>query len=77
LANSTKTNIKTLTFSYYLTEHAKTLKNSEAQAKAVLALYLAESSDKALRNYSAAVKQTPFFTAFALKAHKAFILKVN
>jgi hypothetical protein len=38
---------------------------------------LAELSDKALCNYSAAVKQAPSFAAFALRAHKAFILKVD
>jgi hypothetical protein len=38
---------------------------------------LAKLSDKALRNYSAAIKQAPFLTAFALKAHKAFTPKVN
>jgi hypothetical protein len=38
---------------------------------------LAKSSDKASRNYSAAVKQAFFFTAFALKAHKAFTPKVD
>jgi hypothetical protein len=30
-----------------------------------------------LCNYSAAVKQASFFVVFALKAHKAFIFKVN
>jgi hypothetical protein len=53
------------------------LKNLGAQAKAVLALRLAESSDKALCNYSAAVKQASPSAASALKAHKAFIPKVN
>jgi hypothetical protein len=53
------------------------LKNSGAQARAVLALRLAESSDKALRNYSVAVKQALFSAAFALKAYKAFTLKVD
>jgi hypothetical protein len=77
LTDSTKTNTKTLTSSYYLTKHAKTLKNSEAQARAVLVLCLAKSSDKAPRNYSAAVKQAPLSTASALRAHKAFTLKVN
>jgi hypothetical protein len=77
LADSTKTNTRTLIFFYYLTRHAKTLKNLEAQAKAVLALCLAESSDKAPRNYSAAVKQAPFSAVFALRAHKAFTLKVD
>jgi hypothetical protein len=57
LTNNTKTNTKTLIFSYYLTKHAKTLKNLKTQAKAVSASRLAESSDKASRNYSAAVKQ--------------------
>jgi hypothetical protein len=53
------------------------LKNSEAQAKAVLASRLAESSDKALRNYSAAVKRAFSPTAFALRAYKAFTSKVD
>jgi hypothetical protein len=53
------------------------LKNSEARARAILALRLAESSDKALYNYSAAVKQAPFPAAFVLKAHKAFTPKVD
>jgi hypothetical protein len=53
------------------------LKNSGAQAKAVSALRLAESSDKALRNYSAAVKQVLSSAASALRAHKAFTLKVD
>jgi hypothetical protein len=53
------------------------LKNSGAQARAVSALRLAESSDKAPRNYSAAVKQAPPPTAFALRAHKAFTSKVD
>jgi hypothetical protein len=30
-----------------------------------------------LRNYSAAVKQAPFSAASALKAYKAFTLKIN
>jgi hypothetical protein len=38
---------------------------------------LAESSDKALYNYSVVVKQALFFAVFALKAHKAFTFKVN
>jgi hypothetical protein len=38
---------------------------------------LTESSDKALRNYSTAVKQAPPPAAFALRAHKAFTSKVN
>jgi hypothetical protein len=38
---------------------------------------LAESSDKALRNYNTAVKQAPSLAAFALRAHKAFTFKVN
>jgi hypothetical protein len=38
---------------------------------------LTELSNKALRNYSAAIKQAPLFIAFALKAHKAFTLKIN
>jgi hypothetical protein len=53
------------------------LKNLGAQAKAVSALRLAESSNKALYNYSAAARQAAFFAAFALKAYKAFIFKVN
>jgi hypothetical protein len=53
------------------------LKNSEAQAKAISALCLTELSNKALCNYSTAVKQAPFFAVPALKAHKAFIFKVN
>jgi hypothetical protein len=73
LASSTKT----LTFSYYLTRHTKTLKNLEAQAKAVLVLCFVKSSDQALRNYSAAVKQAPFFATSALRAHKALTLKIN
>jgi hypothetical protein len=77
LAGSTKTNTRTLTSSYYLTGHAKTLKNSGARARAVSASRLAESSDKASRNYSAAVKQAPFPVASALRAHKAFTPKVD
>jgi hypothetical protein len=77
LANSTKTNTRTLISSYYFTRHAKTLKNSKAQARAVLALRLAELSDKALCNYSTAVKQASSSAAFALRAHKASTLKVN
>jgi hypothetical protein len=38
---------------------------------------LAKSSDKTLRNYSAAVKQAPSPAASALKAYKAFTSKVN
>jgi hypothetical protein len=38
---------------------------------------LAELSNKALCNYSTAVKQAPFFIAFALKAYKAFTSKIN
>jgi hypothetical protein len=53
------------------------LKNSEAQARAVSALRLAKSSNKALYNYSTAAKQAPFLAAFVLKAHKAFTFKVN
>jgi hypothetical protein len=53
------------------------LKNSEARARAVSALRLAKSSNKAPRNYSAAVKQAPPSAASALKAHKASTLKVN
>jgi hypothetical protein len=77
LANNTKINTKTLTFFYYFTRHAKTLKNSEAQARAVSALCLTESSDKALCNYSAAVKWAFSSAVSALKAHKAFIPKVD
>jgi hypothetical protein len=53
------------------------LKNLGAQAKAILALCLAKSSDKALCNYNAAVKQVPFFAVSALRAHKAFTPKVD
>jgi hypothetical protein len=53
------------------------LKNLRAQAKAVLVLCFAKSSDQALRNYSAAAKQAPFFATSALRAHKAFTPKVN
>jgi hypothetical protein len=53
------------------------LKNSGAQARAVLTSRLAELSDKTLRNYSTAVKQAPPFAASVLRAHKVFILKVN
>jgi hypothetical protein len=77
LTNSTKTNNKIFTFFYYLTKHAKTLKNSGAQARAVLASRLAELSNKALRNYNTAVKRAPFFAALALRAHKASTSKVN
>jgi hypothetical protein len=77
LVSSTKINIRTFISSYYLTKHAKTLKNLGAQAKAVSALRLAKSNDKALCNYSAAVKRAPFPAAFALRAHKAFTFKVN
>jgi hypothetical protein len=52
------------------------LKNSEAQAKAVSASRLTKLSNKALYNYSAAVKQASP-AAFALRTHKAFILKVD
>jgi hypothetical protein len=38
-------NTKTLIFSYYLIEHVKTLKSLRAQAKAVLVLCFAKSSD--------------------------------
>jgi hypothetical protein len=38
---------------------------------------LAELSNKALRNYNVAVKQAPFSAVLALRAHKAFILKIN
>jgi hypothetical protein len=77
LASNTKTNTKTLISSYYLTKHAKTLKNLRTQARVVLALCLAKSSDKALCNYNTAVKQAPFSAAPALKAHKASTFKVN
>jgi hypothetical protein len=53
------------------------LKNSETQARAVSALCLAESSNKALCNYSAAVKQASFPAVFALRAYKAFTFKIN
>jgi hypothetical protein len=53
------------------------LKNLGARAKAVSALHLAELSNKALCNYSAAVKQAPFSAAFVLRVYKAFIFKVN
>jgi hypothetical protein len=53
------------------------LKNSRAQARTVSASRLAESSNKALCNYSAAVKQAPSSAASALRAHKAFTPKVN
>jgi hypothetical protein len=38
---------------------------------------LAESSNKASRNYSAAVKQAPLPAASALRAYKTFTPKVN
>jgi hypothetical protein len=53
------------------------LKNLGAQAKAVSASRLAESSDKALRNYNVAIKQAPSLAALALRAHKAFTPKVD
>jgi hypothetical protein len=53
------------------------LKDSEAQARAVLVLCFAKSSDQALRNYNTAIKQAPFLATSALKAHKAFTSKVN
>jgi hypothetical protein len=53
------------------------LKNLRAQARAVSALCLAESSDKALRNYSAAVKRAFSSAVSALKVHKVFTPKVN
>jgi hypothetical protein len=53
------------------------LKNSGTQARAALALRLAESSDKTPRNYSAAVKQAPPSAASALRAHKVFTSKVQ
>jgi hypothetical protein len=53
------------------------LKNSEAQAKAVLALRLAELSNKASHNYNTAIKQAPPFAAFALRAHKVFTFKID
>jgi hypothetical protein len=77
LASNTKINTRTFIFFYYLTRHAKTLKNSGAQARAASASRLAESSDKALCNYSAAVKQALSSAASALRAHKAFIFKVD
>jgi hypothetical protein len=73
LANS----IKTLTFSYYFIRHAKILKDLEAQAKAILVLRFAKSSNQALRNYNTAAKQAPFFVTFALRAHKALTFKVD
>jgi hypothetical protein len=42
-----------------------------------LALRLAELSNKASHNYNTTVKQAPSSAASALKAHKAFISKVN
>jgi hypothetical protein len=57
--------------------HAKTLKNSGAQAKAVLVSRFAKLSNQALRNYSAAAKQAPLLATFALRAHKALTLKVD
>jgi hypothetical protein len=53
------------------------LKDSEAQAKAVLVLRFAKSNDQALRNYSTAAKQALFFVTFVLRAHKAFTPKVD
>jgi hypothetical protein len=38
---------------------------------------LAESSDKALYNYSAAVKRALSPAAFVLRAHKAFTPKID
>jgi hypothetical protein len=70
-------NTKTLTFSYHLTGHAKTLKNSEARARATSVSRFAKSSDQALRNYSAAAKQAPLLATSALRAHKALTPKVN
>jgi hypothetical protein len=77
LAGSTKTNTRTLTSSYHLTGHAETLKNSGARARAASASRLAESSDKAPRNYSAAVKRAPPPAAPAPRAHKASTPKVD
>jgi hypothetical protein len=77
LAGSIKTNTRTFISSYYLTGHAETLKNLRAQARAVSASRLAESSNKAPRNYSAAVKRAPSSAASALRAHKAFTPKVD
>jgi hypothetical protein len=70
-------NTKTLTFSYYLTKHAETLKDLGTQARAVLVLCFAKSSDQALRNYSVAAKRAPFLVISALRAHKALTSKVN
>jgi hypothetical protein len=77
LAGSTKTNTRTLTSSHHLTGHAETLKNSGARARAASASRLAESSDKAPRNYSAAVKRAPPPAALAPRAHKASTPKVD
>jgi hypothetical protein len=68
---------KTLTFSYHLTGHAETLKNSGARARAASVLRFAESSDQALRNYSAAAKQAPSLATSALRAHKALTPKID
>jgi hypothetical protein len=48
------------------------LKNLRAQAKAVLVSRFTKLSD-----YNIAVKQAPFFITTALRAHKAFTLKIN
>jgi hypothetical protein len=70
-------NTKTLTSFYYLIRHAKTLKDSGAQARAVSVSRFAKSSDQALRNYSAAAKQAPPLATSALRAHKALTPKVD
>jgi hypothetical protein len=70
-------NIKTLTFFHYLTRHAKTLKDLEARARAVLVLRFAKSSDQAPRNYSTAAKRASLLITSALRAHKALTLKVD
>jgi hypothetical protein len=70
-------NIKTLTFFYYLIKHAKTLKDLEAQAKAILVSRFAELNDQALRNYNTAAKQAPLLTTSALRAHKALTPKID
>jgi hypothetical protein len=73
LASSTKT----LTSFYYLTKHVKTLKNSEAKARAILVLCLAKSDDQALYNYNVVTKQAPSLVTLALRAHKAPTPKIN
>jgi hypothetical protein len=69
--------IKTLTSSHYLTEHAETLKDLGARARAVSVSRFAELSDQAPRNYSAAAKQAPSLATPTLKAHKALTPKVD